>query len=91
MNIKTSLGADKLHNILEQIDSVKSSNINTDEEVNSARVELTEGSNGDLACAEIAKQIVEQGGALYQMQREQRDLETLFRELTKGEGVAHAA
>ena len=41
--------------------------------------------------AHVAKLIFEAGGELYLLYREQRDLENLFRELSRGEGLAHAA
>jgi len=39
----------------------------------------------------IAKQLINNGHAIYELKREQRDLESVFREVNEKEGLAHAA
>jgi ABC-2 type transport system ATP-binding protein len=39
----------------------------------------------------IAKQLIDKGHAIYELKREQRDLESVFREVNEREGLAHAA
>ena len=48
---------------------------------------------GDLAPAadRIARELVERGIPIYELSPEQRDLETLFREVSEGREVSHAA
>lgn len=45
------------------------------------RFEIPKPEQKDQVCSEVAKQIIESGAALYTLKTEQRDLETLFREV----------
>ena len=48
---------------------------------------------GDLAAAadRVARQLVERNVPIYELSPEQRDLETVFREVSEGGGSTHAA
>ena len=47
------------------------------------RLTLSSGTSHPAICADIAKQIITAGAELFQLQPEQRDLETLFREVSQ--------
>ncbi len=58
------------------------------------RVTLDESQNNEQLSAELAQAIVAQGGSLYQLSSEKRDLESLFKEVSRGtsaQEVSHAA
>ena len=59
------------------------------------RITLDSDSDTHTISAQIAQQLIENKAALYQLQLEQRDLETLFREVNSQtedqEGIRHAA
>ena len=56
----------------------------------SYQISLNEENPQQVASA-IAKQLVDNGHAIYELKREQRDLETVFREVNEKEGLANAA
>ncbi len=55
------------------------------------RLQLAEGSDSDQLTAAIAAAIIDQGGELYELRAEIRDLESVFREVNTQGGTAHAA
>lgn len=55
------------------------------------RVRLEEAAETHQVGAQLARAILEAGGELYQLQPEQRDLETLFRKANRKEGATDAA
>lgn len=55
------------------------------------RIQLADDASAQSLCANIAKALVEQGIDIYQLQPENRDLETLFREVNNKEVLDHAA
>jgi ABC-2 type transport system ATP-binding protein len=65
---------------------------------NGLRLEIKIGADCDAVCAMVAKTIFSQGGQLYELRAETRDLETLFREVNSNtkvdpvqEALHHAA
>lgn len=91
LNVRTSLGVSALQTILQSLVGAKGFQFSPQGAVIECRVKLAEQSTANQVSAELARKIVEAGGELYQLHREQRDLETLFRELNSGEGIANAA
>lgn len=91
LNVRTSLGVSALQTILQSLAGAKGFQFSPQGAVIECRVKLAEQSTANQVSAELARKIVEAGGELYQLHREQRDLETLFRELNSGEGIANAA
>jgi len=55
------------------------------------RLALNEGMSSSHHANIIAKILIEEGHALYELHPEQRDLESVFREINEQEGLAHAA
>lgn len=91
LNVRTSLGSTSLQTLLQGLPGIKGFQFQPQQGVTECRIKLAEQGSANHLAAALAKAIVEAGGDLYQLHREQRDLETLFRELNSGEGVAHAA
>ncbi|MBC6904142.1 ABC transporter ATP-binding protein [Saccharophagus sp. K07] len=91
LKVKTSLTPDALQPLLQVIEGIKGYQFQQHAGITECRIKLAEPSAGNDISASLAKKIIENGGALYQLHREQRDLETLFRELNSGEGIANAA
>lgn len=91
LNVRTSLAVSALQPILQNLSGAKGFQFQPQGAVTECRVKLAEQSTANQLSAELARKIIEAGGELYQLHREQRDLETLFRELNSGEGMANAA
>lgn len=91
INLRTSLNAAALQPLLQSIGGIKGFQFQPQQGVTECRIKLGDQASANNICAALAKKIIEANGELYQLHREQRDLETLFRELNSGEGVAHAA
>lgn len=91
LKVQTSLAPAVLQPLLQGVDGVKGFQFQQAASVTECRIKLTEQSAANNVGASLAKKIIENGGELYQLHREQRDLETLFRELNSGEGIANAA
>jgi ABC-2 type transport system ATP-binding protein len=91
LNVRTSLTVAVLQTIVQSLAGVKGVQFQPQGSVTECRVKLAEQSTANQVSAELARKIIEAGGELYQLHREQRDLETLFRELNSGEGMANAA
>ena len=91
LNVRTSLAVASLQAILQPLDGVKGFQFQPHGNVVECRVKLAEQATANQVSAELARKIIEAGGELYQLHREQRDLETLFRELNSGEGMTNAA
>lgn len=91
LNIRTSLAPAQLQGLLNGFDGIKGFQFEQHNAVTECRVKLAEHSTANHVSASLARRIIEAGGELYQLHREQRDLETLFRELNSGEGIANAA
>lgn len=91
LNVRTSLAVSALQPILQSLSGTKGFQFQPQGAVTECRVKLAEKGTANQLSAELARKIIEAGGELYQLHREQRDLETLFRELNSGEGIANAA
>jgi ABC-2 type transport system ATP-binding protein len=91
LNVRTSLGSAALQPLLQKLEGVKGYQFETQQDVTVCRIKLAEQGSANQVAANLAKAIIEAGGELYQLHREQRDLETLFRELNSGEAIANAA
>ncbi len=91
VNLRTSLAVSALQPLLQGVPGIKGFQFHNQAGATECKVKLVEAASANSVCAALAKIIVQAGGELYQLHREQRDLETLFRELNSGEGVAHAA
>jgi ABC-2 type transport system ATP-binding protein len=91
LNVRTSLAVATLQTILQGLEGAKGFQCQPQGDTTECRVKLAEQSTANRVSAELARKIIEAGGELYQLHREQRDLETLFRELNSAEGMANAA
>lgn len=91
LKVRTSLAPASLQTLLQGLEGVKGFQFQQQAGVTECRIKLGEQSTANNVSASLARKIIENGGELYQLHREQRDLETLFRELNSGEGIAHAA
>jgi ABC-2 type transport system ATP-binding protein len=91
LNVRTSLGSTALQPLLQQQTGIKGFQFQPMQGGTECRIKLAEQGSANSLAAAVAKAIIQAGGELYQLHLEQRDLETLFRELNSGEGVAHAA
>lgn len=91
LNVRTSLGSAQLQSLLQQLPDIKGFQFQAQQAITECRIKLAEQGSANNLAAAIAKAIIGAGGELYQLHREQRDLETLFRELNSGEAIAHAA
>ncbi len=91
LNVSTSLTATALQAILQQTTGIKGFQFQQQGTITECRIKLADQSTANSVSAGLARKIIEAGGELYQLHREQRDLETLFRELNSAEGIANAA
>lgn len=91
LNVSTSLTATALQKILQETAGIKGFQFQQQGTITECRIKLAEQSTANSVSAGLARKIIEAGGELYQLHREQRDLETLFRELNSAEGIANAA
>ncbi len=91
LHVQTNLAAERLKTLLGSLAGVKQLKIEEINAVQLCRIEFATGTDARALAAQVAKSIFEAGGELYQLHREQRDLENLFRELSRAEGLAHAA
>lgn len=91
LNVRTSLTATALQAILQETAGIKGFQFQQQGAITECRIKLAEQSTANSVSAGLARKIIEAGGELYQLHREQRDLETLFRELNSAEGIANAA
>lgn len=85
-----SLAVERLQALCADIVGVGSCDAHSVEGVTKAEIGLVTDQDGQAICAALAKAVLAADGELYQLHREQLDLEGLFRDLTRG-GVAHAA
>ncbi len=91
LQVQTSLPGERLTALLGELTGVKQLKIEAVNGAQMCRIELEAQTDARALAAHVAKLIFEAGGELYLLYREQRDLENLFRELSRGEGLAHAA
>jgi len=89
--VGSDIEADAARKLLLPLDGVEDLSLEAD-----GRFLLTLGGDGDLdaVCNRVATALVEQCHGLYELRREQRDLESVFREvseLVEEEEVPHAA
>lgn len=91
LNVRTSLGSAALQPLLQTLSGIKGFQFQSMQDATECRIKLAEQGSANSLAAAVAKAILQAGGELYQLHREQRDLETLFRELNSGEAIAHAA
>lgn len=89
--VRSNLPADKVQRLLQSVAGIAKLTIHEEPSGTSVRGTLSQQADAQSVCANLAKAILGAGGDLYELHREQRDLETLFRELSGVEGVAHAA
>jgi ABC-2 type transport system ATP-binding protein len=91
LNIETSLNASALLPLVQNLAGVAGVQFNTLENATQCRIKMAEKGIAQTLAATLVRKILDAGGDIYQITREQRDLETLFREVNSGEGAAHAA
>jgi len=92
VQIKTSLGHSDLDAALENIGGFgASTSISSEGERNLYQVQLTVGSDTEASIAALAAAIHGSGAQLYQLNPQNRDLETVFREVNSAEETAHVA
>src|SRR5690606_40697046 len=91
IQVESNLPLSQLQTLLAAVDGVASLDVVEDEMGRSCRIELAPAADARAVASALARAVFEAGGELYQLHREQRDLESLFRELNRGEGLPHAA
>lgn len=91
VTVQCNLPADRLELLCHSIDGLVNREVSAHENGAQAKLTLADERSGTAISAAVARAVIDAGGELYQLQRDQRDLESLFRELTRGEGVSHAA
>lgn len=91
LQVQSSLSTARLKTLLSGIAGVKQLRFEEADTAQLCRIDLTAEADSRALAAQVARSIIDAGGELYQLHREQRDLENLFRELSRGEGLAHAA
>ena len=89
LELHTSLSESALKEALKTIDGIEVTSKREDN-VTHARITTPNADTNGLA-ANIARAVIVAGGDLYRLGAEQRDLESLFREVNSVEGVANAA
>lgn len=91
IQIESNLPLPQLQTLLAAVAGVASLDVIEDENERSCRIELAPAADARAVASALARAVFEAGGELYQLHREQRDLESLFRELNRVEGLADAA
>jgi len=79
--LSTSLSKDKLTSLLQPLSAVVNiEEISTEQSIHHYRLKAQEMSDHLALCGEIAHLVISSGATLYAINKENRDLETLFRE-----------
>lgn len=91
LSVRTSLDSAALQSLLQPLAGIRGFQFLAQQGATECRIKLAEQGSANIVAAAVARAVIQNGGELYQLHREQRDLETLFRELNSGEGIAHAA
>ncbi len=91
ISLQCNLDPAQVQQLCSAIEGVESCDAFSADGITKAQVALIHGSDGRVLCSALAKAVLNADGELYQLHREQRDLETLFREINRSGGVAHAA
>lgn len=89
--VKTNLSEQQVVALANNIEGINKVTTKIGEGQCSANLRLDAEQDPSPICAALARAIIDAGGELYQLHSEQRDLETLFRELTRDGAVSHAA
>lgn len=88
----TDLSEANLKETLRGFDNIKSINVEPDKNGKTTyRLLMEDTSNLDKAIHEITRQLIESDKKIFQISPEKRDLETIFRQVTEGLEVSHAA
>jgi hypothetical protein len=77
--------------LLKQCDGVVSWQTQQAKHGHGYRITLNQQIDTSQAADRIARSLIEEGHALYELAIEQRDLESVFREVTEREELDHAA
>ncbi len=91
IQLETNLAPSQLKTLMTAVAGVASFDVVEADSGHTCRIELAPAADARAVASAVARAVFEAGGELYQLHREQRDLESLFRELNRGEGLAHAA
>lgn len=91
VSVQCSLPVVQIEQICQSIEGVDRCQVRERDGIASAQIALAKEVDGRAVCAQLATHILQGGGELYQLHREERDLESLFREMTLEGGVSHAA
>lgn len=96
LSFACSLDRSQVVNLLAAIDGVNAADlslVSAEDSLHSYRLVLSDSQDHRQVCAALAKAIIGAGAELYQINSEKRDLETLFKEVNKGNsaGVAPSA
>lgn len=89
--IQCNLSAAQVEQICQSIGGVAECEVKEVNAVSQVQIALANDVDGRSVCSQLAKHIIQANGELYQLHREERDLEALFREVNLEGGVAHAA
>lgn len=92
ITLQTSLPAEQVEPLLTSIEGIARVITNTRAEISHVRIDCTQPEQARTIAAAAARLLASVGADLYHLQGEQRNLETLFRELNNDDqGVRHAA
>lgn len=91
VTVQTNLSVERIEAVCSGLEGVDHCHAHEHAGVTQVQIALTNDSDSRYLCSQLAKSILVAGGDLYQLHREERDLESLFREVNLEGGTAHAA
>lgn len=91
LSVQTNLTEQQLTALANPMAGIEKLSTQSQNGICTAQVSMAAEHDPAQLSAALARAVIENGGELYQLYVEQRDLETLFRDLTRDGGLSHAA